>query len=214
MTAGAVTAAQTELFEGLRRLVEQGPTDDLLAQVRQLANRVSRKLSRAQRAGQPKPEAKPEAKPAQRNAEAPRRDALSVITGWKRKITMRKVLVVVAACLFVIAMLSLTACAGAEAGEPAPAPTSSVSAADKLEADKAAATEACKGFVENQLKAPATAQFVGVEATLHGVDTYDVLGGVDSENGFGALIRSTFSCTTQLSPSTGEDWIEVSVNVF
>jgi hypothetical protein len=117
---------------------------------------------------------------------------------------MRKLALV----LLPLAIWLLSACSSAEAGSPAP---SSVPVADKLAADETAATEACKGFVANQLKAPATAQWVDVEATLHGVDTYEVLGGVDSENGFGALVRSTFSCTTAKS---GGQWTEQVVHVF
>lgn len=115
-----------------------------------------------------------------------------------------------ALALLFLCLGALAACSpDAEAGQPAP--TSSVPVADKLAAAKAAATEACKGFVEDRLKAPATARWVDVEATLRGVDTYEVLGGVDSENGYGALVRSTFSCTTERA---GDTWTEQSVNVF
>lgn len=55
-------------------------------------------------------------------------------------------------------------------------------------------------FVEKRLKSPSTAQFPGVlEKDKHieelGNHKYKITSWVDSQNGFGAMIRSRFSCT-------------------
>ncbi len=51
---------------------------------------------------------------------------------------------------------------------------------------------ACEDAVEQLLRAPATASF---SSTASGSDRVVVDGYVDSENGFGALVRSDFQCT-------------------
>lgn len=57
------------------------------------------------------------------------------------------------------------------------------------------ARSACRDAVKGKLKAPATAKFSGETTTGSGQSgTYSVAGSVDSENSFGALIRSSFSC--------------------
>ncbi len=57
---------------------------------------------------------------------------------------------------------------------------------------------ACRNYVRNQLKAPATADF---ESVLDGIKTWNLGGGkykvssyVDSQNGFGAKVRTKFGC--------------------
>ena len=68
----------------------------------------------------------------------------------------------------------------------------------------AAAYAACVTAVTDRLKAPATAEFAGiddVEVTKDG-GNYTISGAVDSENGFGALIRSSWMCDVFVS-STG-----------
>lgn len=67
----------------------------------------------------------------------------------------------------------------------------------------AGAKRACtEEFVPAKLKAPATAKFSDVEIasvdTSSVGETYTVTGSVDSQNGFGALIRSEFTCITHL----------------
>lgn len=78
------------------------------------------------------------------------------------------------------------------------------------EVDKSLAFNACKVFVERRLKAPATARFRSfyqadgeVTVTGFGDGPYTVRSSVDSENGFGANLRSTFTCTVTRS---GDDW--------
>lgn len=50
---------------------------------------------------------------------------------------------------------------------------------------------ACQNVVTENLKSPSTANFVGVPSYSDGV----IRGEVDSENGFGATVRSSFQCT-------------------
>lgn len=66
------------------------------------------------------------------------------------------------------------------------------------------ATRACQEeFIPKRLKAPATAEFSNVSVAVTG-ETYTVAGAVDSQNGFGALVRSSFSCTMH---ANGETWV-------
>lgn len=67
-------------------------------------------------------------------------------------------------------------------------------AADPAAARKAVAEAACREHVLAQLKAPATAQIGITTAEQPGPDYYDLTGTVDSENGFGAMIRNTWGC--------------------
>lgn len=54
----------------------------------------------------------------------------------------------------------------------------------------------CETRVEEQLKAPATAEF---DSEAKGGGPWQVTGTVDSENGFGAMIRSTYQCTVTIN---------------
>lgn len=63
------------------------------------------------------------------------------------------------------------------------------------------AERVCKGFVKERLKSPGSAEF---ETTATGkAGSYTVVGTVDSENGFGALIRNDFTCSVKLD---GDTW--------
>jgi hypothetical protein len=54
----------------------------------------------------------------------------------------------------------------------------------------------CEARVENLLKSPGTADF---ETNASGSgSSWTITGSVDSENGFGALVRSDFQCTVSL----------------
>jgi hypothetical protein len=68
-------------------------------------------------------------------------------------------------------------------------------AADELNA-KSAAEITCEKLVTNQLKAPATADFTGITTYKDTVGDYITKGAVDSENTFGANLRTTFLCIT------------------
>lgn len=66
----------------------------------------------------------------------------------------------------------------------------------------------CEGRVEDLLKAPATAQF---DSSASGGGPWIVVGAVDSENSFGALVRSTYQCTVTISgesATTTVDYLE------
>ena len=54
----------------------------------------------------------------------------------------------------------------------------------------------CEQFVSDRLKSPATAEFQIRTAVLEG-STWTVSGFVDSQNSYGALIRSEFTCSMQ-----------------
>jgi hypothetical protein len=71
-------------------------------------------------------------------------------------------------------------------------------------ADRFSAEVACEDFVERRLRAPSTADYTGVAATGGG-NSWTVSGSVDSENGFGAKIRSRFGCRMTYDPQA-EQW--------
>jgi hypothetical protein len=52
----------------------------------------------------------------------------------------------------------------------------------------------CEELVKNELKSPASAQFSGETQSNLDSSTVNIDGTVDSQNGFGAMIRSTFEC--------------------
>jgi hypothetical protein len=62
---------------------------------------------------------------------------------------------------------------------------------------EASALVMSRHFVEDQLKAPATADFSDDTENVVKINdsTYDVQSYVDSENSFGAKLRSRYSCT-------------------
>lgn len=55
------------------------------------------------------------------------------------------------------------------------------------------AERACRQYVEQQLKAPATAKYQTPNTSRDGPE-YTVTGTVDSQNSFGALIRTPYRC--------------------
>jgi hypothetical protein len=65
---------------------------------------------------------------------------------------------------------------------------------------------ACKHFVKAQLKAPSTAKFPSVDsATIGGTNgQYVEASYVDSDNSFGASLRSSFVCTVH---KTSSGWV-------
>ena len=73
----------------------------------------------------------------------------------------------------------------------------------------------CKQFVTKTLRAPASAQFQSAgEAVINQVsgNEFEVRSHVDSQNGFGAMIRGTFVCTVK--PTDGGQWtlVELTMN--
>lgn len=68
----------------------------------------------------------------------------------------------------------------------------------------------CEEFIEKRLKAPATADYTDPETSKDGA-TYTVAGAVDSENGFGAKIRTRYVCVVR---SDGDDmWTLVDLDL-
>lgn len=83
-----------------------------------------------------------------------------------------------------------------------PKPKTSPPLAKEKVYEPAMARQACEHFVSQNLKAPATARFSPhAETSIAGSDVgpYTVVGYVDSQNGFGALIRSKYACTLSFS---------------
>lgn len=66
-----------------------------------------------------------------------------------------------------------------------------------LSTSKYGAQDRCETYIKTLLQAPSTAKFSGETATDNGDGTWSVTGSVDSENGFGAKLRSTWSCTAK-----------------
>lgn len=69
----------------------------------------------------------------------------------------------------------------------------------------------CKGFVEDRLKSPASAEFptLDFQAFPRGQDTYAIRSYVDSQNSFGAKIRTDFFCEVEWNGkdhSSRESW--------
>lgn len=82
-------------------------------------------------------------------------------------------------------------------------------------ADPITAYVMCKGFVENRLKAPATAEFSGYgSSTVSRVspNQFRVAGTVDAQNSFGAKIRNRFSCDLSYDPAS-DKWTASAVEV-
>jgi hypothetical protein len=65
------------------------------------------------------------------------------------------------------------------------------------------AYRACQGFVRERLRAPATAVFppssLEIVSTAIGGGVFAVSSYVDSQNGFGAMVRSRFNCHVDMS---------------
>lgn len=76
-------------------------------------------------------------------------------------------------------------------------------AEDTAEDREHAAFDVCTQFVERRLKAPDTAKFRnyfqddGEVIVTGGPTTFVVISSVDSENSFGASLRTEFTCTVQ-----------------
>jgi len=69
--------------------------------------------------------------------------------------------------------------------------------ADPVKDDRTTYAEVmCEQFVEKRLKAPASAEYTDPKTSKAGA-TYTVGGSVDSQNSFGAKIRSRYVCTVK-----------------
>lgn len=65
------------------------------------------------------------------------------------------------------------------------------------------ARDVCEQFIEKRLRSPGSAEFSQTEATDNGT-SWIVSGAVDSQNGFGALVRNRYDC--EVRHVSGEDW--------
>lgn len=66
------------------------------------------------------------------------------------------------------------------------------------ERDREAARIACEDRVKDGLKAPSSANFQRPIITDTGENKWRIKGEFDAQNGFGAMIRSTYVCETRL----------------
>ncbi|KQY41865.1 hypothetical protein [Cellulomonas sp. Root137] len=60
----------------------------------------------------------------------------------------------------------------------------------------------CQDWVRDKLKAPSTAEFSETRST-GGPASWTISGAVDAENGFGAMLRSSWTCNIELD---GDMW--------
>lgn len=67
---------------------------------------------------------------------------------------------------------------------------------DDPEVQRYAAISACEDWVKDKLKAPATAKFSNSRAS--GTGPWTVTGDVDAQNSFGAMIRTSWTCSIRL----------------
>ena len=88
----------------------------------------------------------------------------------------------------------------------------SASSSDDSEDGSGMAEVMCEEFVTDRLKSPSSAEFAGADSvTPLGDDQYEVTASVDSQNGFGAMIRTEYVCTIQ---DSGDDtWNLVSLDL-
>lgn len=120
----------------------------------------------------------------------------------KKPLTAKKVAViagaVVAALGAYIAYSAVTAPSAEEVAATEQAQAAEDSAKEARAAEFQAKSDAqfqCEKLVEDRLKAPATAEFTDMNTRKQGVE-WITTGAVDSQNSFGANIRTTFTCTT------------------
>lgn len=78
-----------------------------------------------------------------------------------------------------------------------------------LEDREGDARKACEGYVRDSLKSPSSAEFSEAEAEERGEYGFTVSGAVDSENGFGAMIRNQYECKVN---SIGDDWLLIDLD--
>lgn len=68
-------------------------------------------------------------------------------------------------------------------------------------------------YVKETLRAPSTAKFTDLLAASDGPCRYRVHGRVDSQNGFGAMVRTNFTFRMRFDPELGR-WRELDVSTY
>ena len=100
-----------------------------------------------------------------------------------------------------VGLLLLAGCSSSTAGHAAVGTSAAVSkTVSQLDKQRNAFTS-CKEAVTDRLKSPSTASFEPesqVEFQTVGDDGIQILGYVDSQNGFGAQVRSDYVCTASV----------------
>ena len=79
--------------------------------------------------------------------------------------------------------------------------------------DRVGAFLACKQFVTKRLKSPSTAEFPNSSEAIVNLlsdNEWAVASHVDSQNGFGAMIRSPFTCTVK---PEGDNWRLIEIKI-
>lgn len=110
----------------------------------------------------------------------------------------------------IIVAVAILGCGGAIAAFTSKSGSGS---SDTAPADRSfEAKSICETFVKKQLKAPATAKFSEESAAKVSDVEYTAGGSVDSQNSFGALLRSTFACDLTYNATT-QEWTSKSVSV-
>lgn len=109
-----------------------------------------------------------------------------------------------------LAMAGTLAACGTATGTDASSPSPSASKSDPVPAASKSFDDAmkkieqqleddyvatCHKLVKRNLKSPATASFASTQVTHPTKYSYRIKGGVDAENGFGALLRLHYQCT-------------------
>lgn len=64
----------------------------------------------------------------------------------------------------------------------------------------AALIASCQDSAKRQLKAPSTAKFSEDWVSQTGPTSWKVIGVVDAQNGFGAMLRQRYVCTAERAP--------------
>lgn len=101
--------------------------------------------------------------------------------------------------LAVLLVIVVASCVNSETDEPAGG-------------DEVGAQVVCEDFVTDRLKSPATAEFTdAVAVPTTNADEFEVTGNVDSENGFGAMLRSSYTCT--VVNTGGDNWRLVDLSI-
>lgn len=75
---------------------------------------------------------------------------------------------------------------------------------EELYGDEYTAQVMCERFIEDRLKSPSTAEFETEDRLLLPSKRWQIIGTVDSENSFGAMIRNDYGC--QVKYKGDDEW--------